>query len=79
VPSEKVIFEAPRKNQQAWFIRRLGTNANLGNITPDEVVALETLRLGLRADTLDLLPTAEPEPPGLRAPDAAPAIRSLAP
>jgi phosphosulfolactate synthase len=79
VPSEKVIFEAPRKNQQAWFIRRLGTNANLGNITPDEVVALETLRLGLRADTLDLLPTAEPEPPGLRAPDAAPAIRSLGP
>jgi phosphosulfolactate synthase len=60
VPSEKVIFEAPRKDQQAWFIRRLGLNANLGNIGPDEVVALETLRLGLRADTLDLLPATEP-------------------
>jgi phosphosulfolactate synthase len=66
VPSEKVIFEAPRKDQQAWFIRRLGLNANLGNIGPDEVVALETLRLGLRADTLDLLPAAEPGLPGLR-------------
>jgi phosphosulfolactate synthase len=61
VPAGKVIFEAPRKDQQAWFIRRLGSNANLGNIAPDEVVALETLRLGLRADTLDLLPAAEPE------------------
>jgi phosphosulfolactate synthase len=76
-PSEKVIFEAPRKDQQAWFIRRLGTNANLGNIAPDEVVALETLRLGLRADTLDLLPVTEPEPPGLRS-EAAPAVRPLA-
>jgi phosphosulfolactate synthase len=66
VPSEKVIFEAPRKDQQAWFIRRLGLSANLGNIAPDEVVALETLRLGLRADTLDLLPAAEPGLPGLR-------------
>jgi phosphosulfolactate synthase len=66
VPSEKVIFEAPRKDQQAWFVRRLGLNANLGNIGPDEVVALETLRLGLRADTLDLLPAAEPGLPGLR-------------
>jgi phosphosulfolactate synthase len=63
VPSEKVIFEAPRTDQQAWFIRRLGANANLGNIAPDEVVALETLRLGLRADTLDLLPSVELEPP----------------
>jgi phosphosulfolactate synthase len=59
VPAENVIFEAPRKDQQAWFIRRLGMNANLGNVTPDEVIALETLRLGLRADTLDLLPVAD--------------------
>lgn len=56
LPVSKVIFEAPRKDQQAWFIRRLGPAANLGNIPADEVVALETLRLGLRSDTLDLLP-----------------------
>lgn len=64
VPPEKVIFEAPRKDQQAWFIRRFGTDANLGNIAPDEVIALETLRLGLRADTLDLLPGTGPRPAG---------------
>lgn len=56
LPVEKIIFEAPRKDQQAWFIRRLGPAASLGNIASDEVVALETLRLGLRSDTLDLLP-----------------------
>lgn len=56
LPTEKVIFEAPRKDQQAWFVRRLRETANLGNIPADEVVALETLRLGLRSDTLDLLP-----------------------
>lgn len=54
--AERIIFEAPRKDQQAWFIRRLGPAAGLGNIAADEVVALETLRLGLRSDTLDLLP-----------------------
>ena len=62
LPAEKVIFEAPRKDQQAWFVRRLGAAANLGNIAADEVVALETLRLGLRSDTLDLLPDAGPRP-----------------
>ena len=69
LPVEKIIFEAPRKDQQAWFIRRLGPAANLGNIPADEVVALETLRLGLRSDTLDLLPPAAPRP--LPDPDAA--------
>ena len=48
---EQVIFEAPRKAQQAWFINHLGSDVNLGNIAPDEVLPLETLRLGLRADT----------------------------
>jgi phosphosulfolactate synthase len=62
LPVEKIIFEAPRKDQQAWFIRRLGSVANLGNIPSDEVVALETLRLGLRADTIDLLPEAGERP-----------------
>lgn len=75
VPSERVIFEAPRKDQQAWFIRRLGANANVGNIAPEEVVALETLRLGLRADTLDLLPTVGPEPSGPLTQEAASPMR----
>jgi phosphosulfolactate synthase len=47
-----LIWEAPTKNSQAWFVRHFGPEVNLGNIPPDEVIALETLRLGLRADTL---------------------------
>src|SRR5215471_11948498 len=52
VPFEALIWEAPSKESQAWFIKHFGTNVNLGNIPPDEVIALETLRLGLRGDTL---------------------------
>jgi phosphosulfolactate synthase len=51
IPPEKVIFEAPGKSQQAWFVHQLGADVNLGNIAPAGVLALETLRLGLRADT----------------------------
>lgn len=51
LPVDRVIFEAPRKSQQTDFIRRFGAGVNLGNIAPDEVLPLETLRLGLRADT----------------------------
>jgi phosphosulfolactate synthase len=47
-----VIFEAPTKASQAWFVKALGPEVNLGNIPPDEVIPLETLRLGLRGDTL---------------------------
>ena len=47
-----VLFEAPTKAAQSWFIRTLGPSVNLGNIPPDEVIPLETLRLGLRGDTL---------------------------
>jgi phosphosulfolactate synthase len=47
-----VIFEAPTKAAQAWFVKTLGPEVNLGNIPPDEVIPLETLRLGLRGDTL---------------------------
>jgi phosphosulfolactate synthase len=47
-----LIWEAPTKSSQAWFVRHFGPEVNLGNIPPDEVIALETLRLGLRADTL---------------------------
>lgn len=51
IPSEKIVWEAPLKAQQVWFIQLLGTNANLGNIAPSEVIPLETLRMGLRGDT----------------------------
>ncbi|HEX9316144.1 MAG TPA: phosphosulfolactate synthase [Actinomycetota bacterium] len=48
----RLIFEAPTKDLQTWFVRRVGTNVNLGNIAPGDVLGLETLRLGLRSDTL---------------------------
>lgn len=51
VPKDKILWEAPNKSQQAWFIALLGANVNLGNIGPDDVIPLETLRLGLRGDT----------------------------
>jgi phosphosulfolactate synthase len=51
VPPEQILFEAPRKDQQVWFVRRFGPNVNLGNIIPDDVLSLETIRLGLRSDT----------------------------
>jgi phosphosulfolactate synthase len=50
----RVLFEAPRKDQQAWLIRHLGPDVNLGNVAPTEVMGLEALRLGLRADTIGL-------------------------
>jgi len=53
VPYEKIIWEAPQKVQQVWFIKLLGTNVNLGNISPNEIIPLETIRLGLRGDTFD--------------------------
>jgi phosphosulfolactate synthase len=48
----QLIFEAPLKDQQVWFIERFGADVNLGNIAPDDVLSLETLRLGLRSDTM---------------------------
>jgi phosphosulfolactate synthase len=64
IPVESLIFEAPSKSSQAWFIRQFGPSVNLGNIAPDEVIPLETLRLGLRGDTLKevLLGDAQPDP-----------------
>lgn len=53
IPQESVIWEAPQKSQQVWFVKLLGANVNLGNIAPREVIPLETLRLGLRGDTFD--------------------------
>jgi phosphosulfolactate synthase len=57
VNADDILWEAPLKSQQVWFIKLLGPNVNLGNIASNEVIALETLRLGLRGDTLlDFLP-----------------------
>lgn len=50
--TSQLLFEAPVKKQQAWFIKYFGTNVNLGNIPPEEVISVETLRLGVRGDTL---------------------------
>ena len=52
VDPSNVIFEAPTKAAQAWFVKTIGPDVNLGNISPDEVIPLETLRRGLRGDTL---------------------------
>lgn len=54
IDQAKLIFEAPKKHQQVWFIEQLGAQVNLGNVLPSDVISLETLRLGLRADTLKL-------------------------
>jgi phosphosulfolactate synthase len=53
IPFEKIIWEAPQKAQQVWFIKLLGANVNLGNIAPHEIIPLETIRLGLRGDTFN--------------------------
>jgi phosphosulfolactate synthase len=56
IGSDSTVFEAPRKDQQAWLIRRFGPDVNLGNVLPGEVLGLEALRLGLRADTMTASP-----------------------
>ncbi|HXP99811.1 MAG TPA: phosphosulfolactate synthase [Solirubrobacteraceae bacterium] len=53
IDAEKLIFEAPRREQQVWLLHRFGGEANLGNIVPEDVLSLETLRLGLRSDTVE--------------------------
>jgi phosphosulfolactate synthase len=53
IPADKLLWEAPQKAQQVWFINLLGADVNLGNIAPNEIIPLETLRLGLRGDTFD--------------------------
>jgi phosphosulfolactate synthase len=49
----RLIFEAPQREQQVWLLQRFGTECNLGNIAADDVLSLETLRLGLRSDTVE--------------------------
>jgi phosphosulfolactate synthase len=51
IDTGRLLFEAPQKDQQVWFVRRFGANVNLGNIPPEDVLSLETIRLGLRFDT----------------------------
>jgi phosphosulfolactate synthase len=53
IDADRLIFEAPRKAQQVWFLKRFGHEVNLGNIAPGDVLSLETLRLGLRSDTME--------------------------
>lgn len=54
IPGEKIIWEAPQKSQQLYFLELLGCNVNLGNIAPNEVIPLEAMRIGLRGDTFHL-------------------------
>ena len=54
IPEEKILWEAPQKAQQLYFLELIGCNVNLGNIAPSEVIALEAMRIGLRGDTFEL-------------------------
>jgi phosphosulfolactate synthase len=54
IPAEKIIWEAPQKAQQLYFLELIGCNVNLGNISPHEIIPLEAMRIGLRGDTFDL-------------------------
>jgi phosphosulfolactate synthase len=68
VDPANIVFETPLRPQQVWFVKRFGTNVNMGNIQPSDVVSLETIRLGLRSDTvgIDGLPspaTSDPDQP----------------
>jgi phosphosulfolactate synthase len=53
IPEDSIIWEAPQKVQQVWFIKLIGANVSIGNVAPADVIPLETLRLGLRSDTFD--------------------------
>ena len=53
IPTEKILWEAPQKVKQVWFVKLLGQNINLGNISGNEVISLETIRVGLRGDTFN--------------------------
>jgi len=54
IPAERIIWEAPQKAQQVYFLELLGQNVNLGNLAPAEVIPLEAMRVGLRGDTFHL-------------------------
>jgi phosphosulfolactate synthase len=59
IPEGKILWEAPQKAQQLYFLELIGCNVNLGNIAPSEMIALEAMRIGLRGDTFDLFLNAE--------------------
>jgi phosphosulfolactate synthase len=61
-----IVFEAPTKAAQAWFVKKFGPSVNLGNIPPEEVIPLETLRLGLRGDTLKEVLLGDEQPAAAR-------------
>jgi len=77
VPTDDLIFEAPTKASQAWFVNHFGPNVNLGNIPPEEVIPLETLRLGLRGDTLKEILVEEPASTVGSSTGSDPGVRSL--
>ena len=54
IPQEKILWEAPQKAQQLYFLQLIGCNVNLGNIAPSEIIALEAMRIGLRGDTFEM-------------------------
>jgi phosphosulfolactate synthase len=54
IPAEKILWEAPQKAQQLYFLELIGCNVNLGNIAPSEIIPLEAMRIGLRGDTFEL-------------------------
>lgn len=60
IPQEIILWEAPQKSQQVWFIKLYGANVSLGNIAPNEVIPLETLRLGLRGDSFHFFLNPQP-------------------
>jgi phosphosulfolactate synthase len=60
IDPQQLVFEAPLRPQQVWLLKRFGTECNLGNIAPDDVLSLETLRLGLRSDTVERFALGEP-------------------
>lgn len=60
IPGDKILWEAPQKAQQLYFLELVGCNANLGNIAPTEIIPLETMRIGLRGDTFELYLDKEP-------------------
>ncbi len=61
IPYEKIIWEAPQKSQQVYFLELLGANVNLGNLAPSEVIPLESTRLGLRGDTFHMFLDKQPK------------------
>lgn len=88
VNNDNILWEAPKKPQQVWFLKLMGPNVNLGNIAPNDVIPLETLRLGLRGDTFfEHLPEAivkncqpiVPEPSPAKKAKAKPAAKKAAP